>query len=139
MKDIRFRKFSIRVGIQGFGVFATKNFKKGQILFKMSGKVYPVPSRTSVQIGKNRHIEDIIAGHMNHLCHPSAKVYKRTQSFVAARNIKAGEEITFNYNKNEDHLAEPFICVCCQRYILGRKAKRPIKISITKGVAVQTS
>lgn len=139
MKDIRFRNFRIRVGIQGLGVFATKNFKKGQVLFKMRGKVYPTPSRTSVQISKNRHIEDIIAGHMNHHCHPNAKVYKRTQSFMATRNIQVGEEITFNYNKNEDCLAEPFICACCYRYILGRKVKRPIKISIIRGVAEPTT
>jgi len=124
MKDHRFQSFTIRVGIQGFGVFALKNFKKGKILFRMRGKTYRTPTRTSVQVDKKRHMEDVIAGHLNHNCHPNAKVYRGLRSFVALRDIHAGEEITFDYNKNEDRLSEPFVCACCQRNILGKKNQR---------------
>lgn len=109
-------------GIEGCGVFVTENIKKGQVIFKMKGEIIKHPTRTSVQIGKNEHIEDEIAGRVNHNCHPNAKVNRKTQSFVSLRNIKKGEEITFNYNDNEDLMATPFICHCCNKLIAGKKA-----------------
>lgn len=113
--------FVVKKGIHGIGVFAKKGFKKGTILFKLKGDVLDHPTRTSVQIGKHDHIEDYTAGHMNHSCHPNAKVLKRLHAFVTLKNITKGEEITFNYNANEDNLANPFKCECCGRKICGRK------------------
>jgi len=38
---------------------------------------------------------------------------------VALRNIKSGDEITFNYESNEEELAVPFKCDCHGRLIVG--------------------
>ncbi len=111
----------IKHGIHGEGVFATDNFKKGEVLFRLKGSTIDHPTRTSVQVGKRKHVENIIAGHVNHNCHPNAKVSKRSQAFVSARNIEKGEEITFDYNKNEDMLACPFKCGCCGKKIVGKQ------------------
>lgn len=117
-------RFVVKTSAHGLGVFATKNFRKGQLLFKMHGEISTHPTRTSVQIGKNKHIEDTIAAFVNHSCSPTAKVNKRTKIFVSLRNIKKGDEITFNYNKNEDKLASPFKCSCCGQKIKGRISKK---------------
>ena len=119
--------FVIKDGIHGVGVFVVEGFKKGDVLFKMQGSIVKTPSRTSVQIGSGKHIEDKIAGHVNHSCQPNAKIDHQTQSFVCLRDIKQGEEITFNYNENEDSLAEPFTCECCGKQIAGKSKSRIIK------------
>lgn len=111
----------IKKGIQGTGVFVTKNIKKGKVLFKMKGEILHSPTQTSVQIGKNKHIEDAIGGHVNHSCAPNAKVNRRNKTFISLRDIAKGEEIIFDYNKNEDHLAVPFACKCCGKMIRGRQ------------------
>lgn len=108
-------------GIQGSGVFCTEDIKKGKVIFKMKGEIIGHPTRTSVQVGKDEHIEDEIAGHVNHHCIPNAKVIRKTRSFVSLRNIRKGEEITFDYNANEDKLAAPFVCKCCNKLVSGKK------------------
>lgn len=120
--------FVVKDGIHGVGVFTTTSVKSGETLFKLKGPIIENPTRTSVQIGKNKHIEDKLAGFMNHNCHPSAKVDRKTQSFVSLKDLKSGEEITFNYNKNEDFLANPFTCECCNKFICGKTVEEPEKV-----------
>jgi SET domain-containing protein len=123
MKYRRFAPHFVRKkGIEGAGIFTTKAVAKGKVLFKMHGKILTRPTRTSVEIGRNRHIEDRIAGFINHSCTPNAKVLKKYKSFVSIVKIKKGDEITFDYNKNESKLAAPFRCRCCHRKIIGKKA-----------------
>lgn len=112
--------FEIKVGMQGVGAFVKKAVKKGDVLFRLQGDIISTPTRTSVQIGEHEHIEDALAGHINHSCQPNAKVLRQSREFVSLRDIQAGEEITFNYNQNEDALASPFICVCCGKKITGK-------------------
>lgn len=114
--------FEIKVGIHGVGAFITKDIKKDSILFQMNGEVINSPTRTSVQIADNKHIEDPLAGHINHSCTPNARVNRKTRSFESIRDITAGEEITFDYSQNEDQLAEPFTCACCGRKVAGKCA-----------------
>ena len=114
-------QFEIKSGIHGIGVFATKDIKKGELIFTMEGKTVNHPTRTSVQIDAKLHIEDKIAGRINHSCTPNAKVDRKTKSFISLKDIKIGDEITFDYNQNEDTLASPFICHCCHRLITGKK------------------
>ena len=111
------------------GVFTSKHIKKGTVIFTMKGDIINYPTRTSVQIGKTQHIENQLAGYINHACHPNAKVNKKNHTFVSLRDIPKDEEITFDYNKNEDILASPFRCFCCHKKILGKKVNFP---SLTK-------
>lgn len=121
--------FVVKTGIQGLGVFALRAFKPGDTLFKMTGELRRSPTRTSVQIGDNLHIEDAMAGFINHSCVPNAKIDKQTHSFVATKEIAQDEEIVFDYNYNEDVLASPFVCGCCNRKITGKKTLRNKSIS----------
>ena len=101
-------------------VFASRDIEKGVVLCDLThGWFVKEPTRTSIQNSEHIHIEHEIGSCINHSCRPSSKV----NSFfvVASRDIKEGEEITFDYNKNEDIIASPFECNCCGKMILGRK------------------
>lgn len=117
-------KFLLKEGIHGVGVFTVVEFKKGDTLFELSGPIIYRPTRTSIQIGKNKHIEDDIGIYINHSCFPTAKVNRKKLTFICLRDIGVGEEITFDYNKNEDILAAPFLCHCCHKKIVGKKASK---------------
>ncbi len=124
MKPIRIHPhFVVKTGIEGQGVFALKDIKKGEVLFELQGLIIDKPTKTSVQIGDHLHVENNIAGFINHNCRANAAVARQLQSFVATKDIESGDEITFNYNENEDHLACPFICGCCGRLIKGKHEK----------------
>jgi SET domain-containing protein len=132
MKDHRFPPhFIVKNGIHGLGVFTTEPVKKGQVLFKMKGDILDYPTRTSIQVGKNKHIEDEIGAHINHSCSPSAKVVKKDMMFVSLRDIDVDEEITFDYNKNEDALSNPFYCECCNKAIVGKKKLPHLKTIVS--------
>lgn len=112
----------IKKGIEGRGVFAGQAVNKNTIIFKMHGDFLVSPTQTSVQIGENMHIEDEIAGLVNHSCNPTARVDRQHHAFVSLRDIKENEEITFDYTMNEDKLAAPFICKCCGQVINGKSS-----------------
>ena len=112
----------VKNGIHGRGVFATRKINKNTIIFKMHGEFINKPTQTSVQIGEGMHIEDALAGLVNHSCEPTAKVDRQLHAFMSLRDIEPNEEITFNYNSNEDNIAAPFKCECCGKKICGKKA-----------------
>ena len=102
------------------GVHARKPLSKGWVLWDLTnGKVVREPTRTSIQVSEGFHVEDEIGSRINHSCQPSCKI--NAFFVIALRDIKEGEEITFDYNKNEDIIASPFKCNCCGKMILGRK------------------
>ena len=74
-------------------------------------------TRTSIRVGENKNVEDQMGMYINHSCNPSCRI--DGISVVAMRNIKAGEEITFDY-ASEGELASPFTCNCCGKYIDGK-------------------
>lgn len=112
----------VKNGIQGRGVFTTRKINKNTIIFKMHGDFIDKPTQTSVQIGDNLHIEDELAGKLNHSCNPTAKVDRSLHALISLRDIEENEEITFDYRVNEDKLAVPFMCQCCGKLIRGKKA-----------------
>ena|SRR3990167_7899777 len=128
--------FIIKDGIHGAGVFTKVAFKKGDVLFEMKGPIINHPTRTSVQMGNKKHIEDYTAGHVNHSCTPNIQVNREKQCFECIIDIAAGEEIMFNYNANEDALANPFYCECCGQVILGKKRQAALKTKHSKNKTV---
>ena len=101
---------------------ATRDFDIGDHILVLEGEIAESPSRFSVQIGPGRHVEvpaevqveqplDIYRWRfLNHSCEPNAKFDNR--NLVAIREIKASEQITFDYNTTEYDLATPFECQC---------------------------
>ena len=100
-------------------VCAHTDLQEGWVVHDLTnGELVSEPTRTSIQIDEKSHVEDEVGGCINHSCQPSCKV--NTFFVIALRDIKKGEEITFDYNQNEDTLASPFECGCCSKTIKGK-------------------
>jgi len=119
--------------IQGNGVFALRSFRKGKRICTMEGKPITIAelrrrflsnkriSCDAFQTGVRTYIElkrPYI--YFNHSCRPSTGV-KGRRTLMALRDIKKGEEITYDYSATEwtpqdyieyDHTVWPMSCRC---------------------------
>lgn len=117
----------------GRGLFINKNIKKGQNVFIMRGRIIKCNMKTKcdamklpdiVGVGKNTWIDPRPPfKYINHSCNPNVGT-KGTVTFVALRDIRKDEEITFDYSISEDSLWE-MKCACghknCRGIIKGIK------------------
>lgn len=122
------------------GVIAKKNFRKSDLLFVVKGPVKSKPTKYSFSIGLNKHIEpkrnngsSDIGHYLNHSCNPNSiiKIINNGAKtpyikVLARRNIKAGEELTFDYASLEyDITADKTKCGCkeknCRKIMHGFK------------------
>lgn len=94
----------------GLGVFAAENIKDGTVIHMMGGTKMDIKQFIEkvnsgkeniddpFQIGKRTYIDlDRISRTFNHNCEPNAGIRKTNEMF-ALKNIKAGEEITYDYS-----------------------------------------
>jgi len=94
----------------GNGIFAIEEIKKGEVIHVLSGeKMNPdefakrVNSKKEYiddpfQIGKRTYIDlDEFSRNINHSCDPNGGIRKMSELF-ALRDIKNGEEITYDYS-----------------------------------------
>ncbi len=103
-------QFTIRKTELGRGVFAKRLIRKGTVITAMSGteRTWEEVERL-IKIGKVR-VDDpfqiaeddfVLLDHVprlfNHSCEPNAGI-NRARSLVALRNIRAGEEICYDYS-----------------------------------------
>lgn len=79
------------------------------------------PHRHSLQIGIDRHlnVEGQPDALINHACEPSCRIDFDTVTLVAARDLLAHEELTFNYLTCEWEFANPFRCMCASSGCFG--------------------
>ena len=103
-------------------LIATTPIAAGTVLFHLSGRETPSPTRYSLQVGATLHLDQDCARseeevvqryfwrYMNHHCEPTVRI--RDRSVHACRDIHVGEAITFDYNTTEHDMAEPFACHC---------------------------
>ena len=92
--------------IDGKGLFVTKSFKKGEIVFVLTGEIFDHPTRESIHIGNNQHIYDEYGIFINHSFEPSVCI--QHINVVALKDICEGDEITFNYNDSEINMSNVF-------------------------------
>lgn len=110
----------------GKGIFAKINIKKGEIIFIAKGKIVEFLVRTLkdslvgpnwVGINKNTWIDPFENNplyYMNHSCNPNVGIKGRVV-FVALKNIKKDEEITFDYSVSEVDIHWQMDCSCRQK------------------------
>jgi SET domain-containing protein len=128
-------KICVRVGksrIEGKGLFAAQNIKKGTRILPYTGEKITQAESTRRLAQGNAYIFtfndrwDIDgktlknkARYANHSCDPNCEVEKTQRSIwiVALRDIKEGEELTYNYGfEIDDEPAQPCTCgakTCC--------------------------
>jgi hypothetical protein len=90
----------------GKGLFATKEYKIGEIVFILSGKLYDSPIRETIHIGNNTHIYDEFGIFINHSFTPNISI--NYLNVIALVDIFVGDELVFNYNETEIHMNSPF-------------------------------
>lgn len=111
--------------LQGLGVVAVDNIKKGETILMYGGIIVPkneieeywkIMGHSGIQIEEDFFIvptsrEELEkTGIVNHSCEPNAG-FKSPIELVAMRNIRNDEEITFDYAFCESHM-ESFDCNC---------------------------
>jgi hypothetical protein len=113
-----------------YRLVATRAIAAGERLFRIEGDLTHQPSRYSVQVGYQLHIdlkrehpaEEIFDRYywrfMNHSCDANAQI--RDIDVVALRDIHPWEPVTFNYNSTEWEMSEPFDCHCGSDHCLAR-------------------
>jgi hypothetical protein len=88
-------------------------YKKGEIICPIpTTSVYDKPNQFTVQVGRNRHVEVDKLASMNHSCNPSTILDTTRMLVFAARDLAAGDELTFFYPSTEWEMSAPFICLC---------------------------
>ncbi len=120
--------------VSGRGLFASVDILKGSVVFIMKGKiVFHLPKSKKealshpdmVGLTRTLYIDPIPPyKYINHSCNPNVGIKGRV-TFVAMRNIKKGEELTFDYSTTENSEWE-MNCHCgyskCRKVIRGVKS-----------------
>ncbi len=122
--------------IDGFGIFAKRAIKKGEVALILKGNVCHECTNVDhkkyfckkcadwVGVDKNTWIDPIVPiKYINHSCNPNVGIKGRV-TFRAIRNIKKDEELCFDYSTTEEDGVEWSIhCKCnykhCRKKIGG--------------------
>jgi hypothetical protein len=109
------------------GLFASADIDLGDVLLTYDGPLLDHPTRLSIQIDDDKHIEgtDDSNAFLNHSCDPNAYVDWKNRCLKAKRKIASGEEITCNYLTTDYEIHSVFRCTCgsprCKGIIRGFK------------------
>jgi hypothetical protein len=105
-----------------YHLVATEAIQVGERILRIEGEFSAVPSRYSVQVDTDLHVEvpaeaslELVLDRyfwrfLNHSCSPTAIL--RGRDVIARRRIKPWDEVTFDYDSTEYDMAEPFQCRC---------------------------
>ena len=101
----------IRKNEKGIGVYVIKNIAKGEFITGFYGDIYTAESALKLpEVAKNRAIQfaekkwrmsNSAGDNLNHSCNPNCGI-KDLFNIVAMRDIKVGEELTFDYSMSEN-------------------------------------
>ena len=121
----------IRVGRSsaGLGLFATRAYTKGERIIEYVGRTltnaeeYSSRSKYLFEVNKRKTIDGAaranIARYINHSCTPNCEPeIERGRIFIdAIKNIKAGEEFTYDYGEEyfNEHI-KPYGCRCVKKH-----------------------
>lgn len=136
IKSVLSNKIEIRTNsLNGKGIFAKENIKKGEIVFIKGGHIltrdeifstgvinsyFPISNEYFLG-ATNKDEEDQIKLYQNHSCNPNVGLHGEI-TFIAMRDIEKDEELTVDYAfiDNEDY---SFECTCgsndCRKTITG--------------------
>ena len=115
----------------GFSYFAKRDFKKDEKIMEGYGRfVNHQTSHCSVQVGAHKHYvpEKWTGRYWNHSCNPNCYMKSRSDGFTtlfALKNIKEGDEITYNYAMTElswvTNAKETYVkCLCGEKKCKGK-------------------
>ena len=92
---------------QGYNcIISTRHYVPYSIVHKLKGTLHVEPTKKTIEIGRNKHILDHYGQYINHSFNPTCMI--NDGHLVALKRIFPGDEITFDYNKNESCMIECF-------------------------------
>jgi SET domain-containing protein len=141
--QIYYKNLEVKQSNNGLGLFAKKDFKKGEIILEFIGKIMcdheldkiknPKKRKKiddySLQIGEHIYLigtgedKNIYDDFINHSCDPNAyiKIWGNKVLLVALKKIKKGAEITYDYSTTMYNDPWSIKCNCqskiCRGYI----------------------
>jgi len=131
------RPFRVGRSKSGLGLFATAPVKKGAFIVRYAGRRI---SNAEADASENQYLFELnvrwtidgksrknVARYVNHSCRPNAEVYfvGHTIKIRATRNIKPGDEITYDYGRDHfDAYIKPKGCKCEKCNEKRREARR---------------
>lgn len=107
-----------------YSLYSNKDIKKGDVIMAIKDIIYQtIPTKYSVQIDTNKHIEvpkgieaykseTYFWKYLNHNCEPNCFFNVDSMVLIALRDIKKDEELNFDYNTTEYDMSSPFKCDC---------------------------
>jgi hypothetical protein len=105
-------------------VRAARPFARGDLLLLLRGWLVAEPTRHTIQVDDDLHLEGeptALWRYLEHSCAPNARV--RDRELLATMPIHVGDEITFDYDTTEWAMASPFACACgapaCRGFVRG--------------------
>ncbi len=115
----------VRRSRTGLGLFAHEPIKKGACIIEYTGRAlspkeeYESNSKYLFQVTKKLTIDGAArtntARYINHACRPNCEIdiYRSRVYVLAKKNIKAGEELNYDYDKEYfDEYIKPKGCKC---------------------------
>ncbi len=112
ISEATFKNIKVKKGIDGFGLFAMENIEKGEKMVEYIGNILlgdeAVNAKVNMylfEVNKNKTIDGSvrwnIARYINHSCKGNAEseIRKGRVYVVSTKNIKEGEEITYDYGE----------------------------------------
>lgn len=90
------------------GTYAKYSYQPGEFVYLVRGEAQVERTRMTIEVGEDQHVYDPYAECINHSFEPNLKV--RGREMIAIAEIAAGDELTFDYLKNESAIAAPFEC-----------------------------
>lgn len=109
------------VTVRGWRALRTERaFRGGEVLCPLPATARRRrPSRYTVQVGEEEHVEVGVFTTLNHSCDPNLLLDTERLLVLAARDIAAGDELAYFYPSTEWDMAEPFACGCGSPRCLG--------------------
>ena len=110
-------------------LIALRDIARGTRLFRLTGREHETPTKYSVQVGANLHLDQDCARdelelvrryfwrYLDHACEPTTRI--RERAVIAVRDIVEGEGVTFHYCTTEYDMASPFACRCGSSRCMG--------------------
>ena len=128
LPDHHFKMVKVKRGLAGLGLFAGEDIKKGEMIIEYIGNILTKEEAEKIntnqylfEVNRNKTIDGSvrwnIARYCNHACEEAGNAesdIKKGRVFIKAiKNIKAGEEITYDYGEEfvNEYIA-PYGCNC---------------------------
>lgn len=129
----------------GSALIANRAFAASEVIALFDDAPFAEQSYLTVQVGPGQHVQLDVLSHLNHSCDPNTVIDTTARTVAAARDVQAGEILSFFYPSTEWEMDRPFICQCgssdCIKIVAGARhlsvealARVPVNLHILRAI-----